>query len=162
MEKINFTIAKFVSNVWPLGLFPFAQGTLCSFFAAIIGFLINSLFGSEITLLLAILSGIAGWFSTNMYIKKSNNEDPSEVVIDEFSGQLIASSAAGTSLLFNILGFILFRILDVLKPGIIKKVENLRGATGVMMDDWVAGSFVALFLITLSIFGLIDYNWYMA
>ena len=149
MKKINFTIAKLVSTVWPLGLFPFAQGTLCSFFAAIIGFLINNLFGSEITLLLAILSGIAGWFSTNVYIKKSNNKDPSEVVIDEFSGQLIASSAAGTSLLFNILGFILFRILDILKPGIIKKVENLKGATGVMMDDWVAGiiTFVLIILI---------------
>ena len=149
MKKINFIIAKLVSNVWPLGLFPFAQGTLCSFFAAIIGFLINSLFGSEITLLLAILSGIAGWFSTNVYIKKSNNKDPSEVVIDEFSGQLIASSAAGTSLLFNILGFILFRILDILKPGIIQKAENLKGATGVMMDDWVAGiiTFVLIILI---------------
>ena len=149
MKKINFTIAKLVSNVWPLGLFPFAQGTLCSFFAAIIGFLINNLFGFEFTLLLAILSGIAGWFSTNVYIKKSNNKDPSEVVIDEFSGQLIASSAAGTSLLFNILGFILFRILDILKPGIIKKAENLKGATGVMMDDWVAGiiTFILIILI---------------
>ena len=147
MKKINFTIAKLVSNVWPLGLFPFAQGTLCSFFAAIIGFLINNFFGSEITLLLAILSGIAGWFSTNVYIKKSNNKDPSEVVIDEFSGQLIASSAAGTSLLFNILGFILFRILDILKPGIIKKAENLKGATGVMMDDWVAGIFTFILII---------------
>ena len=147
MKKINFTIARLVSNVWPLGLFPFAQGTLCSFFAAIIGFLINNFFGSEITLLLAILSGIAGWFSTNVYIKKSNKKDPSEVVIDEFSGQLIASSAAGTSLLFNILGFILFRILDILKPGIIKKVENLKGATGVMMDDWKAGIFTFILII---------------
>jgi len=155
MKKFNFTIAKLVSNVWPLGLFPFAQGTLCSFFAAIIGFLINNFFGSEITLLLAILSGIAGWFSTNVYIKKSNNKDPSEVVIDEFSGQLIASSAAGTSLLFNILGFILFRILDILKPGIIKKVENLKGATGVMMDDWVAGIFT--FILIILIRNLLNY-----
>ncbi len=155
MKKINFTIAKLVSNLWPLGLFPFAQGTLCSFFAAIIGFLINNFFGSEITLLLAILSGIAGWFSTNVYIKKSNKKDPSEVVIDEFSGQLIASSAAGTSLLFNILGFILFRILDILKPGIIKKAENLKGATGVMMDDWVAGIFT--FILIILIRNLLNY-----
>lgn len=161
MKKFNSIVAKLISNVWPLGIFPFAQGTICSIFAALIGYSINAFIGSDITLLLAIVSGVVGWFSSNSYIKNLDNKDPAEVVIDEFSGQLIATSAAGISPLFNILAFILFRALDILKPGIIKNAEKLRGATGIMMDDWIAGSVVAILLIILSIFGLINYNWYM-
>ena len=86
---------------------------------------------------------------------------PKEVVIDEFSGQLIASSAAGISPLFNIVAFILFRIFDIFKPGIISKAEKLDGAIGIMLDDWLAGIFSAAILFLFFFLGFIKYNWFL-
>ena len=76
-----------------------------------------------------------------------------EKSIDEFSGQLIATSVAGISPFLNILAFLLFRFFDILKPGIIGKSEKLKGATGIMMDDWLSGLFSAAIIFVLFIFG---------
>ena len=145
---LKFKVTKLVSTVWPIGMISFAPGTLSSLFAACIGFLINIYLGSDATFLFAIFSGIIGYYTTKIYILKIKSKDPSEVVIDEFSGQLIATSVAGISPFFNILAFFLFRFFDILKPGIIEKSENIYGALGIMMDDWLAGIFSALILLS--------------
>lgn len=158
MSKNKYIVSKYISIVWPLGLFPIAQGTFTSIFSAIFGLWINIKFGSDITIILAILIGALGLITTKIYLKKNIKKDPSEVVIDEFSGQLIASSAAGVSPLNNVIAFILFRLFDILKPGIIKKAESLSGSLGVMMDDWIAGIFAATILLLINLFIDFDYN----
>jgi phosphatidylglycerophosphatase A len=161
MSNLKIKFSEFVSLVGPIGHFPIAPGTMSSFSAACLGLLINVYFGSDATLFLAILTGILGWYTSKIYIEKIDDKDPSEVVIDEFSGQLFATAAAGTSLLFNFIAFILFRFFDILKPGIIKKAEKLSGSLGIMMDDWLAGVISALFLLFFSSFGQIKYNWFI-
>ena len=158
MKKI---ILNFIVKIWPVGNSPIAPGTVCSILASSIGYLININFGSDVTLLFGLISGLIGYYSTKIYIKKVNKKDPSEVVIDEFSGQMIASSAAGIFPVFNVIAFILFRFFDILKPGIIGKAENIDGALGIMMDDWLAGVFSAVILLSFYIFGYIDYNWFL-
>ena len=143
IENFKFKLAKMFSVLWPLGFFPFAPGTIASLFAAYLGYLTNIYFGSMFTLIFGVVSGILGWWTTKLYIERNNIKDPSEVVIDEFSGQMIASSAAGISPLLNICSFVLFRFFDILKPSIIGKAENLNGATGIMMDDWLSGILTA-------------------
>jgi len=75
-------------------------------------------------------------------------EDPGRVVIDEVSGQVIAL----TPLLFGptwpsvVLGFILFRALDILKPYPISRLERLPGGWGIMADDAGAGILAAVIL----------------
>ena len=156
MKKI---ILNFIVKVWPTGNSPIAPGTVCSILASLIGYLINFNFGSDVTLFVGLISGFIGYYFTKIYIDKVNKKDPSEVVIDEFSGQMIATSAAGISSVFNIIAFILFRFFDILKPGIIGKAENIDGALGIMMDDWLAGIFSAVILLAFYILGYIDYNW---
>ena len=161
MKKILLIIIDLVVKVWPAGNSPIAPGTVSSLMAAIIGFLININFGSDITFLIGVLTGFVGLNFSNVYIKNKSSKDPKEVVIDEFSGQMIATSAAGVSPLFNIFAFILFRVFDILKPGIISKAEKLDGAIGIMMDDWLAGIFSAIILFLLFLCGFINYNWYL-
>ena len=155
------TIINLVVKVWPAGNSPIAPGTVSSLMAAIIGFSVNINFGSDITFLIGVLTGFVGLNFSNVYIKNKSSKDPKEVVIDEFSGQMIATSAAGVSPLFNIFAFILFRVFDILKPGIISKAEKLDGAIGIMMDDWLAGIFSAIILFLLFLCGFINYNWYL-
>lgn len=156
MEKLKYKFAVFFSVLWPIGFSPFASGTVSSIFAAFIGFGINKYLGSEITLVIAFLTGLLGWWATRIYLERNNEKDPSEVVIDEFSGQLIATSFAGTSLILNILAFLLFRFFDILKPSYIGRSENIGGALGVMLDDWLAGLFSAIIILIIS--SLIKFN----
>jgi phosphatidylglycerophosphatase A len=69
------------------------------------------------------------------------DEDPSAVVIDEVAGMLIAGwFVRNEGVLALGIAFGLFRLLDILKPGIIDRVQHL-GPPGVsiMMDDILAG-----------------------
>lgn len=160
MKKSLFIlILNLIVRIWPTGNSPFAPGTVCSLVASLIGFIINIKYGSDITLIVGLIFGLVGYYSTKIYIIEHNRKDPSEVVIDEFSGQMIATSAAGISPTFNIFAFILFRFFDILKPSIIGKAENIDGALGIMMDDWLAGIFSAIILISFFMLGYIDYNW---
>ena len=162
MRKIKKEfVIDLIVKVWPTGNSSIAPGTISSFVSAVIGYTINLNLGSDITFLFGIISGFTGLYFTKHYIKSSLNKDPKEVVIDEFSGQLIASSAAGISPLFNIVAFVLFRIFDIFKPGIISKAEKLDGAIGIMLDDWLAGIFSAAILFLFFFLGFIKYNWFL-
>jgi phosphatidylglycerophosphatase A len=86
----------------------------------------------------------------------SNLEDPSQVVIDEISGQLIAlvPLAFGSTTARIILAFILFRLFDIFKPYPIRKLEHLPHGFGVMLDDVLAGIFAAVIVWLVSYFHL--------
>ena len=106
MRKIKKElVTNLIVKVWPTGNSSIAPGTISSLVSAVIGYTINLSLGSDITLLFGIIIGFIGLYFTKHYIKSSLNKDPKEVVIDEFSGQLIASTAAGISPLFNIVAF---------------------------------------------------------
>jgi phosphatidylglycerophosphatase A len=75
-------------------------------------------------------------------------DDPGWVVIDEIAGQWIALlTLPHPTLPALVLGFVLFRAVDILKPGPVRWVERWPGALGVMADDVLAGGLVALFLL---------------
>tara|TARA_Y100000589_G_scaffold327062_1_gene368172 strand:+ start:1008 stop:1421 length:414 start_codon:yes stop_codon:yes gene_type:complete len=128
LKKILLTIIDLVVKLWSAVNSPVASGTVSLLVATIIGYLININFGSDITLLVGILTGFVGLNFSNVYIKNKSSKDPKEVVIDEFSGKIIATSATGLSPLFNVFAFILFRTFAILKPGVISKAEKLDGA----------------------------------
>lgn len=87
------------------------------------------------------------------------HKDPSSVVIDEVSGQMIAFSGflaglAAANWKSLILGFILFRGFDVLKPSPARRAEWLPGGWGIMADDWIAGGYAAIALWIIHRLGL--------
>lgn len=91
-----------------------------------------------------LLFGAGVWASTRA-CEISGIKDPSQVVIDEVSGQLIALTplAASPSVVGVIAAFVLFRLFDILKPYPIRKLENLPAGFGVMSDDALAGVYAA-------------------
>jgi phosphatidylglycerophosphatase A len=66
-------------------------------------------------------------------------DDPKEVVIDECAGQFITFFFLPLSLNVLVLGFLLFRFFDIVKPYPIYKMEELEGGLGITMDDVAAG-----------------------
>jgi len=68
-----------------------------------------------------------------------DKKDPGCIVIDEVVGMLIALSFLPFDPKVVLLAFIMFRILDTLKPFPAGRLQNLHGASEVMGDDLVAG-----------------------
>lgn len=71
-------------------------------------------------------------------------KDPQNIVIDEVLGYLTTLFLINPVGWFQtgvavILGFILFRIFDILKPGPIYKSQFLGSGVGVVIDDFLAG-----------------------
>lgn len=67
------------------------------------------------------------------------DHDPSEIVIDEVVGCFITFCGRSITFPSLVLGFLLFRFLDIYKPCGIKKIEIFKGAWGITLDDVLAG-----------------------
>jgi phosphatidylglycerophosphatase A len=83
---------------------------------------------------------IAGiWICTYTAEKLGVHDHPS-IVIDEIVGYLITMIAAPEGWLVMVVGFVLFRLFDALKPWPISWFDrNINGGLGIMLDDVVAG-----------------------
>ena len=74
-------------------------------------------------------------------------EDPGCIVIDEIAGVAVTFFALPFNLVNVILGFVLFRAIDIFKPYPIKLVEKkLPGGIGIVLDDVVAGIYSNMLL----------------
>jgi phosphatidylglycerophosphatase A len=84
-------------------------------------------------------------------VETETGKDPGIVVIDEYVGQWISLLFLPRTIWIFIAAFILFRILDILKPFPAAKFEEIRGGAGIMLDDLIAGIYSNI-LIHLVIF----------
>jgi phosphatidylglycerophosphatase A len=74
-------------------------------------------------------------------------KDPSQVVIDEIAGYLVTMTALPPSWGYIIAGFILFRIMDIVKPYPIRWIDqNIAGGYGIVLDDVLAGVYANIIL----------------
>ena len=74
-------------------------------------------------------------------------KDPPQVVMDEIAGYLVSMAALPLSWGYIIAGFILFRIMDILKPYPIRWIDqNVAGGYGIVLDDVLAGVYANIIL----------------
>lgn len=137
------------------GFAPVAPGTFGAIEGVVV-FLAFIAFSSRLSLSprfsFAVLASVnvvvfpVGVWASNRACEISGVKDPSQIVIDEVSGQLIALTplAGSVSVAGVIAAFILFRLFDIFKPYPIRKLEALPAGFGVMSDDALAGVYAAL------------------
>ena len=139
----NFSLFVFICELFFVGRSKFAPGTVASILTVLMGYyLLKNLNLIEFIIIIIILNFIA-YISIEIYLKRVNENDPKEIVIDEVSGQLISLLPIlllGIEINFQTLfySFITFRFFDITKIGL-NKIEKLQGAVGVLLDDIVAG-----------------------
>ncbi len=81
-----------------------------------------------------------GIFAAEAYNAQSAEHDPQEIVIDEVVGFLITMTWLPLTWQSVVLGFIIFRFLDIVKPPPIRQLDQrIKGGLGVMIDDIAAG-----------------------
>jgi phosphatidylglycerophosphatase A len=75
--------------------------------------------------------------------------------VDEVLGQwLTLAGAPRLNFRSLLLGLMLFRIFDILKPPPIRLIEQIPGGAGIVLDDMMAGIYAALVLFVLGWFNL--------
>ena len=136
------------------GYLPIAPGTWGSLVGLLLVFLLHNL---SLTVYLAVVAGLflVGSFAAGEAEKILDNRDPGAVVIDEIVGMLIAMVAVPLTPLTMTLGFVLFRIFDIVKPFPVDIFDQrLHGGLGIMLDDVIAGiySLIVLQLILFLVF----------
>lgn len=144
MSKINLQINKFVGSGLFSGYFPFAPGTMGSLFALGI-FLIPGFENIYIILPVTIICFLIG-IPLGNYFEKIYGKDPKQFTLDEFVGTWITFLFVPKSLLLIIVGFIIWRILDILKPFPANRLESLNGGLGIMLDDVASGMYSLLII----------------
>jgi phosphatidylglycerophosphatase A len=144
---IRFAI--FTSTFGYCGYFPFAPGTIGSAAGLVVFAASRAIGGPAVELVL-----IAGLFAAGVWSGRVAEEhfggiDPGPVVIDEVVGMLITLALLPVGWFGAAVGFLLFRVADVIKPYPAARLERLHGGLGIMADDAMAAvySHVALRLL---------------
>ncbi len=131
-------LALALASAGGAGFFPFAPGTVGS--AVGIGvYLLTRQWSpaAQIALLIAII--IVGIWAGDVAARALGREDPGPVVIDEVAGQLVTLLLTGAAFWGAVIGFFVFRVLDIIKPPPARQLEGLHGGLGIMADDLMAG-----------------------
>ncbi|HET8904121.1 MAG TPA: phosphatidylglycerophosphatase A, partial [Saccharospirillum sp.] len=98
-------------------------------------------------LAVVVASFIGGCYLCDRVSKDMGVHDHGGIVWDEFVGFWITMIAVPVSLWTVVLGFILFRVFDIIKPWPIGWLDNrVGGGVGIMIDDVIAGIFAGVIL----------------
>ncbi len=127
-----------------VGFFPLAPATLASAIATGVFAAVMPLSVPGSAALVGALF-MAGVWSCGR-IEHLYGRDPSAAVMDEVCGMAITLASVPITAATLVLGFLLFRVFDVLKlwPG--RAAERVHGGWGIMLDDTVAGIYAAVVL----------------
>lgn len=88
----------------------------------------------------AVVATFVGVWAASVVARELGKKDPQVVVIDEVAGFLVTMAPVRVVSWQAVLtGFVLFRVLDSLKPWPIGRAEKLPGGWGIVMDDVAAG-----------------------
>jgi phosphatidylglycerophosphatase A len=162
MDTVIHWVRKIGASCFFLGYIPFASGTIGSLLTvAALFFASNQLAfitGPEnaVTYWWAIITLTAiSFFLCDKGKETFGEEDPKQSIFDEVVGQFITFFMIPINIRTLILGFVLFRFYDIIKPFPVYRLEELEGGIGVTMDDVAAGILANVTLMFL----LWSYQW---
>ena len=139
-------LAVFVCSFGYIGFFPFAPGTIGSAAGVVLYLAARRLGVPYVDLAAIVVLALAGVVLTRACEEHLQCVDPGPIVIDEVMGMLITLFMIPVGWLGILLGFLLFRALDVAKPFPARQLERLHGGFGVMADDAMAAVYANLLL----------------
>ncbi len=140
---------QFFASGFGSGMSPIAPGTMGTIAAIPFWYLFATLLPTWGYIVMLIVTALIGIVICQKASDELGVHDHSGIVWDEFVGLWLTMLFAPVSWTAIILGFLIFRFFDVLKPWPIKVIDaQVGGGLGIMLDDILAGIFA---LITLQI-----------
>jgi phosphatidylglycerophosphatase A len=145
MNRAARAIILFIAQGAYAGRFPVAPGTAGTIVGISLYVLIKHLAPGPYAAL-SILIFLLGTYAADRAEVILGSKDSPSIVIDEIAGLLVALFMVPTSWGFIAAGFLLFRAFDIVKPWPLKRLQDLHGGLGVMLDDIGAGMYANLVL----------------
>ncbi len=147
MKQLKRIVSETIATGFGSGLWPIAPATAGSAAALVIYWLLP--FEGEgdsiwFFVMIAATALVGIWAAEQ--VGSASDPDPKRVVIDEWAGVWVTVAFLPATWGWLLAGFFMFRVLDILKPFGIRKLEKIHGGVGVMLDDVAAGVLGALIL----------------
>lgn len=147
--------AVLVATWFGAGFLPGAPGTWGSLAALPFAWLITACFGPVGLLAASFAAFVTGCWAAGFVSRAGGVRDPGSVVIDEVAGQWLVLAVTPPDLIAYGVGFLLFRIADVVKPWPANWADrSVHGGLGIMLDDIFAAAYAGVALILLLRLGL--------
>lgn len=140
-DPVNFLAFGFGT-----GLAPVAPGTFGSI-PGLVLFWLTLDFGLYVQLGIALALALAGIWICGESARRIGVHDHGGIVWDEIVGMYVTLFAAPVSITGFALAFVLFRVMDIVKPWPIRDLDHsIHGGLGIMLDDLLAALYAALLL----------------
>ena len=126
------------------GAAPKAPGTWGTLAAVLIYWPLSQL-SPEHYLLMLLVTSVMGIYICGQTARDLGVHDHGSIVWDEFVGFWITMFAAPVGWVWVVVGFVLFRFFDIIKPWPISWIDKkITGGFGIMLDDVIAGVMAAV------------------
>jgi phosphatidylglycerophosphatase A len=146
MNTVLDRIRKVGASCFYLGYVPFASGTVGSALTILILFFARD----DLAFMLGPENAVSYWWAIVTLTAVSfflcdrgkeifGDDDPKQAIFDEVVGQFITFFMIPINIRTLVLGFVLFRFYDIVKPFPVYRLEEIDGGIGVTMDDVAAG-----------------------
>jgi phosphatidylglycerophosphatase A len=145
MNRAARAIILFISQGAYSGKSPIAPGTAGTVVGVFIYLGIKGLPPVHYAAVCILVFVIGMWAAGHAEIILGRTDSPS-IVIDEIAGFLTAMFMVPSGLFFIVSGFVIFRVFDIMKPLPLKRLQDLHGGPGVMLDDVGAGVYTNIVL----------------
>ena len=140
-DPVNFLAFGFGT-----GLAPVAPGTAGSL-PGVLLFWLTLDFGLYVQLTVAAVLVVAGVWICGESARRIGVHDHGGIVWDEIAGMYLTLMAAPLTPIGWLAAFVLFRVMDIVKPWPIRDLDHrLGGGVGIMLDDLVAALYAAVVL----------------
>ena len=129
------------------GLAPFAPGTVGSLLGVVLAWLMQDQ-ALVVQLGAGVVLFVAGIWICGESARRIGVHDHGGIVWDEICGIYVTLLVAPPNVAAWVLGFLLFRAFDIVKPWPIRDLDHrLGGGLGIMLDDLVAALYAAILLV---------------
>jgi phosphatidylglycerophosphatase A len=145
VQKVVDFVARVVATAFGSGYSPFAPGTAGSAVGVLLFWPMASLAWPWALGASAVLF-VVGSLAAGRVARLVQKKDPGIVVVDEVVGQWLTLTALPFTPLTAGVGFLLFRVMDIVKPWPARDLERVPGGWGIMADDVAAGIYAHLLL----------------
>ena len=135
-----------VATAFGVGRAPIASGTAGSVPGVALAWALSAAAGPWAAVAGLVAVTVVGTWAADAAARHFGRKDPGEVVVDEVAGQMLALLFVPATWQALALGFLLFRVFDILKPYPAGALERLPGGAGIMADDLAAGTYANLAL----------------
>ena len=131
-------LGLFIATCGYIGYVPVAPGTFGSAAGLVAYALVRSADSYVLEAVTIVVLFVIGVWSGTQAEHHFGGIDPAPVVMDEVVGMLITLAFLPVNWVGALVGFLVFRLLDVYKPWPAARFERLPGGLGVMADDGMA------------------------